>query len=171
MRACRSADLPTGLLLVSSVDTVGLRCAIARRTLVAVAVVVILVDLHIGAAETGFVFTTRRRSGPFGCVDLVRAVGAAAYPLKSGQRNPRGCIQRRLSLTRVSLQPEEKAPPRERTVGFQERYWRQQQDQMALASRLTLAGAPAEDPEDFFGASLSMFDDVINLRRFLLVIE
>lgn len=42
---------------------------------------------------------------------------------------------------------------------------------MALASRLTLAGAPAEDPEDFFGASLSMFDDVINLRRFLLVIE
>lgn len=115
LSACfvRSADLPTGLLLVSSVDTVGLRCAIARRTLVAVAVVVILVDLHIGAAETGFVFTTRRRSGPFGCVDLVRAVGAAAYPLKSGQRNPRGCIQRRLSLTRVSLQPEEKAPPQE----------------------------------------------------------
>lgn len=36
---------------------------------------------------------------------------------------------------------------------------------MALASRLTLAGAPAEDPEDFFGASLAMFDDVINLRR------
>lgn len=47
----------------------------------------------------------------------------------------------------------------------------QQQYQMALASRLTLAGDPAEDPEDFFGASLAMFDDVINLRRwnFLLV--
>lgn len=39
---------------------------------------------------------------------------------------------------------------------------------MALASRLTLAGAPAEDPEDFFGASLAMFDDVINLRGFFL---
>lgn len=37
---------------------------------------------------------------------------------------------------------------------------------MALAARLTLAGAPAEDPEDFFGASLAMFDDTINLRRF-----
>lgn len=39
-----------------------------------------------------------------------------------------------------------------------------QEGQMALAARLTLAGAPAEDPEDFFGASLAMFDDTINLR-------
>lgn len=38
---------------------------------------------------------------------------------------------------------------------------------MALTSRITLTGAPAEDPEDFFGASLGVIfpDDVMNQRE------
>jgi hypothetical protein len=38
---------------------------------------------------------------------------------------------------------------------------------MALTSRITLTGAPAEDPEDFFGSSLGVIfpDDVMNQRE------
>lgn len=38
---------------------------------------------------------------------------------------------------------------------------------MALALRLTPAGGPAEEPEDFFGDSLGVVfqDDTMNLRR------
>lgn len=38
---------------------------------------------------------------------------------------------------------------------------------MALTSRITLAGPPAEDPEDYFGASLGVIfpDDVMNQRE------
>lgn len=39
---------------------------------------------------------------------------------------------------------------------------------MSLALRLTPAGGPAEDPEDFFGDSLGVVfrDDTLNLRKF-----
>lgn len=39
---------------------------------------------------------------------------------------------------------------------------------MALALRLTLAGGPAEEPEDFFGDALGVIfeDDTMNLRRY-----
>lgn len=38
---------------------------------------------------------------------------------------------------------------------------------MALTSRITLAGPPADDPEDYFGASLGVIfpDDVMNQRE------
>lgn len=40
---------------------------------------------------------------------------------------------------------------------------------MALTSRITLTGPPAEDPEDFFGSSLGVIfpDDVTNQRECL----
>lgn len=47
-------------------------------------------------------------------------------------------------------------------------YWRYRTYvEMALTSRITLTGAPAEDPEDFFGSSLGVIfpDDVMNQRE------